>query len=286
MWRDLTFWNRENKAKLSQLLSRGYHICSDGKIRPRQPGGSFDTPWVFVKRAACHNCSFWHEIVFSTFGIIPSFCRAFCHKVVAKPRNVKELFQLLEIMPSFGIPGKCGVDRRDYTSAPYAAYWYANSMSQGREYYGIVRKGIDEGISPDISVILKKGCTEMEAVLDSDRWHEAMTPHDQEMEMRLEDMFDVGNIEFTQSDWLKSKIKHDWLKTAYAIGDPTWKELVPGGLDIFGFQPVTYHQLPDNEKGKPNLGIDEDAPVVPASKHNLGRTPRQKQVKPQSKGGG
>jgi hypothetical protein len=139
------------------------------------------------------------------------------------------------------------MDLRDYTHTPYAGFFYTDSLEEGRKVYKIVRKKIH----PSIEVILKRGCTEMEAKLSSDKWDVIPEEH-LETERRLHDTFSFSEDHFYQSPWHKLEIQKNWLRHAIKIGDPTARETLEqetGDPDIWKklvVESVTYHEEDDN----------------------------------------
>ena len=100
--------------KLKPLLKPGgrYHArMEDGRFVPNFPAMATDAPWVYVKSSLGMRCDIYHGVLFNILKIIPSRCRA-CFKVVVRPRNVVDLFDLYELMREMGVPCKCGIEKR------------------------------------------------------------------------------------------------------------------------------------------------------------------------------
>lgn len=229
--------------QITSALRGDYYINEGGKVQAKLAQGSFTVPWIFVNyEMRKKHCDIWNGVYCVKFGLIPTFCRTHCWKTVFKPRNVKETFECYEILKKIDLPSKIGMDTREYTHGAWAGFVYGDSLAQGKEYYKIVRSKIPE----DIPVILKRGCTEMEVMKPSNKWHE-LTPKDIALEERLDDIFDFSENNFFQAGWLKNEIKMRWIKRAIAIGDPTAKETAEkytGDPDIWSklvAVPVTYH---------------------------------------------
>jgi len=211
-----------------------------------------DLPWIFFHDDGRKKfCAYWNGVFCGQFGIIPTNCRFNCWKTVFKPPNVKSVFECYEIMKTAGLPGKIGIDRRDYSYGAWAGFVYADSLKEGREYYKITR-----GLLPEnISVILKRGCTEMERLLQSDKW-DAISEAELNYERRLHDLFEFEEYDFPQSDWHRNQIKESWIKHAIAIGDPTARETAEkfsGDPDIWKrlvVSAVTYHEEKEPENAE------------------------------------
>ena len=83
--------------KLAPLLKPGggYHArIEDGRFVPNFPAMATDAPWVYVKSSIDLRCDIYHRVFFNVLKMIPSRCRE-CYKVVVRPRNLIELFDLL-----------------------------------------------------------------------------------------------------------------------------------------------------------------------------------------------
>jgi len=255
MWEDGLWFDPGKREAVARCLKEGWGIADSELIEPMQRQVSFSIPWIFAgPHPHTPNCSLWNQFYFSKFGLIPRYCRTRCHKVVVKPRTVKELFLVHEVQKALNHPGKCGVDTRPYTNAAYAGFWYCRSMEEGRERYKEVREHLDQYL-PDgrnIPLILKKGCTEMEDPRNkggksSDQWGEP-NQEETDFEDRLDHMFSRHDPHVTQPEWLKQKIQLDWLEYAYSIGDSTYKEVIP--TDIFGVKTINYAEDQPKQGGK------------------------------------
>ncbi len=255
------------------LTGRGYTINIQNKIAPIVSGKHHDVPWVYVRSHESRECGFWHQIVFDVYKYFPVGCLN-CWKVVVRPRTVKELFQLHEYQSNV-YPGhcKCGIETRPYVHGNYGGYFYNDSLNKGLESYRRVRADINRYISPDISVILKRACTEYEVTFgDSSKWEENLlqgfrldkdgnkiTILKLEVLMQriamlranidLEIEEPMEGISYKQPGFVKVKTMRSWLEHAYSIGDKTALEFnQPDGL--FYAPSKTYHdrEITDTEK--------------------------------------
>lgn len=245
MWEDGMWFDLERRQGFLQCLNDGWAIGADELIAPLQAQTAVNIPWIFSgPHPYTPNCALWNQFYFTKFHLIPEYCRTRCHKVVVKPRTVKELFMIHEVQKNLGHASKCGVDKRMYTNTAYAGFWYCRSMEEGQARYKEVREHLNEYV-PDgenISLILKKGCTEMEDVRNkggkvSTEWG-TPTPEERDLEDRLDSMFTRHDPNINQPEYLKQKIQLDWLEHAYAIGDKTYKEIIQ--TDIFGVTTINY----------------------------------------------
>lgn len=225
----------------------GYHLrIEDGKFYPNMPAMADDAPWVYVKSADDARCDIYHKVFFNILNHVPSYCRE-CWKVVVKPRTLKELFDLYEYQRESGVPCKCGIERRLTTTSLYGGYFYCRGKAQGLERYEEVRKAVDERLSPETPVILKRYCTEYEigpkALGPSDKLPE-LSQEEIEMEKYIVEKFPRVGYGTPQPDYLTASVMMEWIHYAYryhkATGDETFKEFT-NGEELFPPY-VTYHQ--------------------------------------------
>lgn len=103
------------------------------------------------------------KAVFNTFNAIPKYCFD-CYKVSIAPRNVVELFKLQMIFEKIVLPldntRKCMVEERNNCSGTYTGLIYCRGIKEGNEVRKILRKVVSEDIAPQVSVTLKRGCSE------------------------------------------------------------------------------------------------------------------------------
>jgi len=189
------------------------------------------------------NCNFWHHILFKFFRFIPQHCRMMCWKVVCRPRNFKELIRIHNLqwaLPYFydlssPIPGKAGLDLRESSVEPYAAFWYCKSLEEALEVKSIVKDALKKHWQDypkvrgkDIldTLIAKKACTEMEAVKPTtDPYWQTYSPADLEFETRMNQIFDVPHDDSSQPFWMWQQTISQWAKHAHGIlGDETVAE--------------------------------------------------------------
>jgi len=231
------------RDKREQLLNSGkWKLTKAGRLQKMLVGGSWKTPWIFISQPRKKFCWLWNEIYCQHFGLIPTPCRFNCWKTVIKPPNVKGLFHLYDVLKMVELPSKCGIDVRPYTFGSWAGFIYGDTLAQGKRYYKTVR----EHLPDDFSVILKRGCTEMEQVKPSDEWDD-IEQWELWRENELNDFFEFEEMEFRQPDWLRRDIQEKWIERAIEIGDETAREMAEaksGNPDIWPkmvLQSVTYH---------------------------------------------
>ena len=110
------------------------------------------------------NCQH-HKVVFDRFNIIPEYCFD-CYKVTVSPRTVVELFKLFFLFDSLKLPNdntrKCIVEVRPEISGTYKGFIYCRSLSEAKEILNTIREIVDEKISVEIPIVIKRGCSEYE----------------------------------------------------------------------------------------------------------------------------
>lgn len=225
--------------RLYPLLQSGWKIDLNGVIDTVVPGVAFHTPWSHQGHTPNAHCTLWHLIMFGHFGyFVPSKCQD-CWKVVVGPRTLKELFQLKELQIELKKPSKCGIEMREYTPRLYGGYFYNWGFVNGKQCYDIVREAVNDKISPDVSVILKRACTEYEMEYpDSAAWE--VLPDQIEMEQRIEDCVATTIGSSPQPQIVKDHVERVWMHWAFAAGDKTVLEFT--GDKPLHHGPVTYHE--------------------------------------------
>ena len=220
-----------------------YRIQPDGRLKADLGMGA-DTPWHHVKLMDEFHCDLWHQvecnIVCAKYPkFVPEGCLS-CYKVVVRPRTLKELFTLLAIQMKMDVPSKCGIEKRNTVHGLYGGYFYNDGLKAGLEKYEMVRSAIDEGISPDVKVILKRACTEFElAFPDSRTWK--VTPWQQQIELLVNTWVISEEAQPLQPGTVITHIHRAWIEWAYQNGDVTYLEYT-GGKPLYPAA-VTYHHL-------------------------------------------
>lgn len=206
----------------------GYYIDPiTGKFRIVLAAAGYDHPWIYYVNDKERYCALYQHF-FRAFKMIPRRCMK-CWKVVVAPRTIVELFTLNDLMVAHPemLDCKCGVELRDFVGRNYGGYYYNNSLKDGQAKYEAVRALVDEHLSPEVPVILKKYCTEFEMLKgpskaynrpkDADHWEDLFFKH-----VTLE------NYSEDQPEIVKRHIQRKWLEFAWARGDMTVKEFNNG----------------------------------------------------------
>ncbi len=240
----MSYWKELNErniiGRLKPLFDAGvlYVDIVDGKIRKRAQVVAYNTPWIFIKQPTWLNCELWSHVYYSQLNAIHSACFN-CYKVVVRPTTVKELFEVYEVMQRLDRPSKCGIELRSYVGALYGAYFYCKGLEQGKKIHAFVRDIMTKEVRSDISVILKRGCTEFENAHGDSRNY-VQKEEDRAIQDLLDKHSDIPSLVITQPDFLKDYVQSMWLAWAYRNGDKTCLEF-NDGADIIT-QPVTYHE--------------------------------------------
>lgn len=166
---------------------------------------------------------------------------------MVRPQTLIQLLDLYEFQKEMGVPCKCGTEKRETVYGLYGGYFYTRSKKEGVERYKQVRRLVDECLSPDVSVILKRYCTEFElggqgdvkGQGPSDQTPDA-TEEELEMEVYIESHFPRIGSNNSQPRFLIADVIKEWIHFAYQQGDETYKE-VTGGKPLFPPY-VTYHK--------------------------------------------
>lgn len=214
----------------------------------------WDGEWIYTNPDPKRHCNVY-TMAAEQMGFIPARCRE-CWKVVVRPKTLLQLFMLydLQLKMSKEDPNcwcKCGIERRPWVFGNYGGYFYNNSKEEGLAKYEWVRKEVDK-ISPDIDVILKRGCTEFEQRFGaSDQWDKMFknNPMVEGWEGLIDEHIVVTKTSKKQSDLVRKHVMNTWIDFAYDRADPTVIKL-NDGRPIF--KPlVTYHKK-IKEGVKPN----------------------------------
>lgn len=212
---------------------RAGHIeIRDGKIQTRSLV-SPESPWIHVKADETKDCSFNLGVLFTYYRVIPQGCMK-CWKIVIRPKTLNQLLALLDVQTELGMYSKCGLETRPSVEAQYGGYFYFRTKEDGQNAYKDIRKLIDERLSPDVKMILKRGCTEMEHFYgDSEKWEllpEMANPlypklTNRQVEDIAQSIFErVPVSDDNQPEWIKANIIATWIEHAARSGDHTYKK--------------------------------------------------------------
>ena len=183
-----------------------------------------------------------HLIVFNKTRVIPRFCFD-CYKILIEPRTVVELFKLLMVFERIALPDdnsrKCMIEGREDSSGAYKGFIYCRSIKEGKKVLDIMQKVVADEVSPDIPVVLKRGCSEYTAAYPM---YSPSEPGVKPMEYNkawqaYEDLID-SNLNITEKGpavvnagddivYTPAEIfaMHYWLRYAATIGDKSYLKL-------------------------------------------------------------
>jgi hypothetical protein len=214
------------------IEAQGYHwdIATKKLTRSYPLQMTLETPWVHERQGNSKRCGLDHQICFNLFGIIPPKCLE-CWKTVVTPNSFEQLMALRDVQKSFGFPCKCGIELRDYTPKHYGGYHYADSLDEGFEMHAVVEKAVKEHVGKDVSVILKRGCTEYEIVKGpSPTWH--MNPSEEKTLSLIENYMVDSSGNVAQSEEVQNYVMIKWFLWAHMNGDMTYQKW-NGGKPLF-----------------------------------------------------
>ena len=250
MYKYEDFVKNDILTKAKALIDRGsYFMRDDGKLTYTKRLSAKST-WIHVRTKASNDCNFYHAVLFGVYKMIPLTCLN-CWKVVVAPRTVSELFSRLEIQRVMHGTCKCGIEVREYVPRLYGGYFYNESLQEGLECWRKVRDAVSEKISPDVSVVLKRACTEFENYFGpSDKWKPCA--NQEKIERDINGLFVRDSYNHVQPDHLKNHVMRAWIQWAFSHGDKTYLEFTGGKPLQNG--PVTYHCEDQDAPSSDNSG--------------------------------
>jgi len=154
-----------------RFVNQTMEIGTDDLIRERTIGTPLGS-WFYNNINETRVCDLWFSVFFNCYRFVPKGCRG-CWKCVVTPRNLREFFLLLDLQEKQaeedGTNSKIGMETRPYAFGNYSSFWYMPltddfTIKRVGEAYDFWKKIKDQihAVIPDIKVILKRGCTEME----------------------------------------------------------------------------------------------------------------------------
>ena len=117
---------------------------------------------VYRRNSIDLNCK-RHKAIFNKFNIIPSFCFG-CYKVQVEPRSILELIKLLVVFDQIKLDKnntrKCIIEMRQEVSGFYKGLIYCTGLEEAYQVANYLEKVVEEKISSELSVMIKRGCSE------------------------------------------------------------------------------------------------------------------------------
>jgi hypothetical protein len=238
------------------LINREYQVGTvSGKIEKMgecHRVQKVDPPWLFTKNGVGRNCQ-WQLHKAQVFRFVPRRCRN-CWKIVVYPRNIVDLMKLYDLQKQMAHSDptclcKCGIELRPEVERNYGGYFYTDSRVAGLERLKIVRSLVAEFISPEIRVILKRGCTEFERDFgDSKEWDQFVMYN--ALEEEIERQSYIVDDHNDQPPLVVNHVLATWMQFAASIADPAFKELSDGENMYADYS--TYEEEEDAPKEKRN----------------------------------
>lgn len=210
----------------TSLIGRGFTLDpTTGKIRKMIDSMDVESPWIHIRQAGDRYCQLQRHF-FHAFKRIPSRCMR-CWKVVVAPDKVTQLFRLKDLLLQIDRDSKCGTENRVFVPRNYGGYLYNNTKEEGLQTYKLVREAVNDVISPDVNVTLKRYCTEYELQKGPSKAYNRPKDTDH-WEKLFWDIFEKEQDYAPQSEELRRHIMRKWIDFAWSVGDMSVLELTNG----------------------------------------------------------
>lgn len=200
-----------------------------------------DDNWLHTKLSQGRLCNIWFKKYFTVHRVVPKKCFKHCYKAVAcnrgfdeerqcyKQLSFDEVMQIRDLQLKLGLPSKCGMDDREYTPNVWGSYWYCDSLEEAENMFPTLREGLDK-INPEISLSIKRSCTEMELWLGpTDTWDD-IEPDWLEKEAILDRWLAQINPLFReeQHEMIEYNVREKLMYWAHKHGDLSYKQYIQG----------------------------------------------------------
>lgn len=198
------------------------------------------TPWCHAKTSPEKQCGLDHNIIFGNWRIITPRCMH-CWKVCVTLESFDDTIKCEALQRRMDYPSKCGMEMRDYTPKFWGAYWYTNSLEEGRERYTEVKEALRKHVSDYAAehCILKRSCTEFEMVKGpSPYWH--ITDDEYRFLEYIEAFIDTYDSNAEQAEMVKRHCHLKWVLWAHMNNDMSYLKYNDGKKLFPGY--VTYHE--------------------------------------------
>ncbi len=225
-------------ANLRQAIESGKVVCRDGgKFEladgsGRAPGtvnldgsiqrqGDFAQPCYFLNR-------FMFRHIYAE-GAVPFGCRD-CFKVKVITDNLRQMMVVKELAASVSATSKIGPEvDNEKNQHLYGAYFYTLGLDRARALYKDLRAKINEHgkLGVGIKMLIKRGCTNYEHKCGPSNQY-TFDPEQEEIERHFFARFTV-DLRLGMQKSLRDAIQVlEWVRTAYRIGDDTYKDFTAG----------------------------------------------------------
>ena len=211
----------------------------DGEIRiAAKTSIKIDKPWIDAKYCTERKCDLWLTTYFKYYRIIPRGCRN-CWKVVFKPRNLKEAFEVLDLQHKQGFPSKTGMEERPHSGGQggWSSFWYAplrGGLAGGRRLHRTVQRDLKQRFGR--GAVLKRGCTEMErhtfqsGLGKSDEWEKGAEFFDKK-EALLATVWRLNKVKMESPPPMQvAYITMKWIEHEAEFGDSSHQDYCDGPL--------------------------------------------------------
>ena len=159
-------------TRLNSRPNRNYRL--DTRVNLQIQRGMDPHSWEGAPKGGCSQC----VALFCDFDVVPKYCFD-CYKILIELDTVVDLFKLLLVFERITLPRdntrKCMVDPRPIGPVKYKGFVYCRTIEEANELLHIVREAVSADISPEVTVNVKRGCTEYAqkypeyAQIDSDK---------------------------------------------------------------------------------------------------------------------
>ena len=234
LYETLTFNQKIREIKAGLLNTREWKTNHAGKVVIAAASGAWENPWIYFQKPRRKYCHYWWEIHSRRANLIPQNCRHNCWKTIvsftAQPSDelpngrmgtIAEVFAFMGFMQILNLPSKIGLDIREFTFGLWKAYFYGETLEEAKHYYDLVKPILEEHFDPGISLVIQRGCTEMNARLPSRLWGEPVPAAELELERRIDDFLEFEELNYDQAEWSIAETQENWITRAIQMGDPT-----------------------------------------------------------------
>jgi len=223
--------------RLNSRQNKNYRL--DSRVNLQIQRGLDPHLWEGAPKGGCSQCA----TVFCDFDVIPKYCFD-CYKIMVELNSVVELFKLLMVFENIELPWdntrKCMFDPRPNAKVKFKGFIYCRTLQEAKELLPAVRETVASNISKDISVEVKRGCSEY-----AQKYPKYAEISDDKANFKYRKNWDFYE-EFADKYWkIEDNIDYDkdaneadpmrelfamqyWLRTAVGLGDISYLILTDG----------------------------------------------------------
>jgi hypothetical protein len=225
-------------ANLERAIASGDVVRhADGKLELLRPYGQPPAVtrldgYIWRKGDFSQPCVFLNKFMFRhVYGeaAVPFGCRD-CYKVKVVSNSLRQLVAVKDLAHSVPASSKSGMEVNNSGNQHlYGSYFYFLGLDRARAAYEVLRAKIDKHskLGAGIKMLIKRGCTNYERKCGpSDQYK--FDPRQEEIERYLSSRF-VADVRMGAKRTVRNKIQFlQWVRTAYRIGDDTYKDFTDG----------------------------------------------------------